>query len=146
MQLPLFTYLSDPSCGTWRCQGWRRTCCRGDTPTPPQVYLLHVCTNGGIGGWWALPATLNLSLVYTLDAPYWMQRGCILAGIFPSKTKGAVEEVDSSACSAGPGASGSLDSWGAGWEMVADGVWWTFLWGGGAEDMEECDIAPFRSP
>ena len=74
--------------------------------------------------------------------PNWIWRGCILAGISPSKTEGAVEEVDSSACSAGPGASGSLDSWGGGWEMVADGVWWTFLWGGGAGTWRNVTLLP----
>ena len=75
-----------------------------------------------------------------------MERGCILASISPSRTGGAVKEVDSGLCSAGPGDLGSWDSWGGRWEMVADGVWQTFLGEGGAEDMEECDIAPLRSP
>ena len=30
--------------------------------------------------------------------------------------------------------------------QVTDGVWQTFLWGDGAGGMEECDIAPIRSP
>ena len=70
----------------------------------------------------------------------------MLAGISPSKTEGAVEEVDSSAWSAGTEASGSLDSWGGGWQMVEGGAQGVFL--GGGEDMgrEECDIAPLRSP
>ena len=56
------------------------------------------------------PSTWHL---YTLlMPPNWIQRGCMSAGISPSKTEVAVEEVDSRACSAGTEASGSLDSWG----------------------------------
>ena len=106
---------------------------------PHPKCTLHMCVQmvaWEIDGPSLQPAIWHL---YTLlMPPNWMQRGCILAGISPSKTEGAVEEVDSSACSAGPGTSGSLDSWEGRWEMVADGVWQAFFWGGGAEDMEKC--------
>ena len=107
-----------------------------------QVYPAH----GSIRHWWALPATLNLTSVHSFDAPNWIWRGCMSAGISPSKTEGAVEEVDSSACSAGTEASGSLDAWGGRWEMVEEGAWQDFLWGGEDVGREECDTAPLRSP
>ena len=39
-----------------------------------------------------------------------------------------------------------LDSWGGGLDMVVVGAWWCLLGGGGAEDMDDCDTAPLRSP
>ena len=90
------------------------------------------------------PSTWQL---YTLLMPSnWIQRGCMSAGISPSKTEGAVEEVDSSAWSAGTEASGSLDSWGGRWEMVEEGAWQDFLGGGEDVGREECNTAPLRSP
>ena len=45
--ISLFTSLHDPSSDAWRCQGWRRICCRGDTLTPPpSLACTHVCK------WW----------------------------------------------------------------------------------------------
>ena len=44
----------------------------------------------------------------------------MLAGISLS-TEGAVEEVNSNACSVGTGASGSMGSSGGRWEMVEEG-------------------------
>ena len=75
IQLPLFTCLSDPFCSACRCQDWKRTCCRGTHQPHSQVYPLHVCTNCGSGGWWVLPATFNLTLVYMLDAPQLNMKG-----------------------------------------------------------------------
>ena len=129
-----------------KCQGWRRICCRGTHQTHSQVYLVYMSANGSTRGWWALPATLNLTSVYSLDSPNWIWRGCMLAGISPSKTEGAVEEVDSSACSVGTEASGSLDSWGGRWEMKEEGAWQVFLGGGEDVGREECETAPLRSP
>ena len=81
-----------------------------------------------------------------LMPPNWILRGCMSAGITPSKTEGAVEEVDSSACSAGTEASGFLDSWGGRWEMVERGAWQDFLGGYEVVGREECKTAPLRSP
>ena len=53
-----------------------------------------------------------------LDAPQLNAKGLHIAGISSSETEGAVKEVNSSTCMAGPGASGSWDSWGVG------GRWW----------------------
>ena len=63
-----------------------------------------------------------------------------------SKTEGAVEEVDSSACSVGTEASGSLDSWGGRREMVEERAWCIFLGGGEEMGREECNTVPLRSP
>ena len=104
-----------PICGAWRCQDWKRTCCRGGTPTPlPGVPCAHVHK------WWhrrLIGSPCNLTLVYMLDAPNWIWRGCMWAGISLS-TEGAVEEVDSNACSVGTEASGSRVP------ERADGKWW----------------------
>ena len=75
-----------------------------------QVYPLHVCTNGSMGGWWALPATFNLTLVYMLDAPQLNTKGLHVSSNISLSTDGAVEEVDSNACSVGTEASGSIGS------------------------------------
>ena len=75
-----------------------------------------------------------------------MQRGCMWAGISSSKAGGTVKEADSSACSAGAEASGSLDSWECSWEMVVEGAQQVFLGGGEDVGREECDTAPLRSP
>ena len=110
-----------------------------------QVYLARISTNGSMRGWWALLATLNLTYVYMFDAPNWIWRGCMLAGISLSlsKTKGAIEEVDSSACSVGTEASGSL---GGRWKMVEEGTQQVFLGGGEDVGRKEGDTAPLRRP
>ena len=90
------------------------------------------------------PSTWHLYIL--LMPPNWIWRGCMLAGIAPSKTEGAVEEMDSSACLVGMEASGSLDSWGGRWEMVEEGAWQDFLGGGEDVGREECDTAPLGSP
>ena len=72
------------------------------------------------------------------------------AGMAISKACETAEEGASSASpipsTAGAEASGSTpsDSWGGSLYMVV-GAWWHLLHGGGAEDMEDCDMAPLRN-
>ena len=119
---------------------------RGHTnPTPK--YTLHMWAQMVVqefDGPSLQPSTWHL---YNLLMPSnWIHRGCMLAGISPSKTEWAVEEVDSSACLAETEASGSLGSWGGRWEMKEKGALQVFL--GGVEDVdrEECANASLRSP
>ena len=83
-----------------------------------QMYFSYVSTDGSMEGWWALFAALNLTSVHPSDAPSWMQRGCIWAGISSSEDGGRAREADSSAWSIGAEASCSVDTWGKGkrWE------------------------------
>ena len=111
-------------CGIWKCQDWKKIYCRGAHQPHSQMNPSNVHTDDGIEGWCALPAALNLTLIDSLNAPNWIQRGCILASISPSRTGGTVTEVDSGACLAGPEASSSWDSWGV------DGRWWQMVCGG----------------
>ena len=60
--------------------------------------------------------------------------GCLPFSVDPATKRWKSTEVETS---------GPVDYLGGRWEMVCDK---TFLWGGGAGDTEECNIAPLRSP
>ena len=54
-----------------------------------QVYPTHVSANGSIRGWWALPATLNLTSVHSFDAPQLNMKGLhVSRDLSLSKTEG----------------------------------------------------------
>ena len=120
---------------------------RGAHQPHPQVHFANMCME--IVAWEIDGPSLQPSTQhqYThLMPPSWMQRGCIWVGMAFSEAGGATGETAFIAWSAGSETSGPVDSWGGRWEMVAEGVQQTFLWGGGAGDTEECNIGPLRSP
>ena len=131
---------------------WKVLVQEGHANLTPQMVFVHMCTYSSLCGWQPSlhPSTQHL---YTLlMPPTFRQRGIMWTGMATSKTWETAEEGASSASpipsTAGAEASGSipLDSWGGGLDMVAVGVWLHLLGGGGAEDMEDCDTAPLRSP
>ena len=129
------------------CQGLKKNLLqRGHTNLSPKCTLQ---TSAQMVAWEVDGPSLQPSTWhwYTLlMPPNWMQRGCTLAGISPSKTEGTVEEADSSACPAGTEASGSLNSWRGGWDMVEEGAWWVLLGGGEDVGRKECNTSPLKSP
>ena len=111
-----------------------------------------MCAYSSPWGWWPLTAPLNLAFIHPFDAPTFRWRGVIWAGMATSK---AGERAKREASCASPllsaaGAEGlgstPSDSWGGSLETVVVGVWQCLLGGSGAEDMEDCDMAPLRSP
>ena len=142
---PFYLYSFDwngSSCGARKWLGWKRFAAGGTHQPHSQVHLAFMCGDGGRWGWWALLTALNLAPVYLFDAPQLNMKGCILVGMASSEAGGAAGEADFIAWSAGSETSGPVDSWGdgGGWG-VADFLVRRWGW-----DMEECNIAPLRSP
>ena len=108
--MPLFTDWCDSSCGAWM-SGLKKDLLQREHTNPTPKWTLCMWAQMvalEVDGPSLQPSTWHWYML--LMPPNWMHRGYMLAGISPSNTEGTVEEVDSSACSAGTEASGSLDS------------------------------------
>ena len=117
---------------------------RGKHQPHPQMHSAHMCTDCSRWGWWPLCTAFNPAFVYSFDAPNWRQKGCMRVGRASSEAGETASNVCFASFIAGPVAlvTGHVRSWGGGLEMVVDGEWQAFLWGGGAEVMEGRDMAP----
>ena len=110
-------------------------------------------TDSGMWGWWPLTAPLHLAPINPLDMPQLKAKGCHVGRVATSRACDTAEEGASGANSTStsltagaesPGAT-SLESWVGSLEMVADGIWWHFLGGGGMENTGEWDMALIKS-
>ena len=124
----------------------------GGTCQPhPQMVMMYMCTDGNLRCWQSLTTPLNPAFINPFDAPHIQVKGCHMGGDGYLQSLETAKE-GASCTNPLPSVTGveglgstPLDSWGGRLNMVVIGAWWHLLGRGGAEDMEECDIAPLRS-